>query len=489
MKINHNMSAYVANSQLLKNEDKLTASLERLSSGYRINHASDDAAGMAISAKMKVQIAALDQASRNASDGISVVETAEGALNEVTSMIQRMRELSVQAGNDTYGDDDIQALQDEIEQLKQEITRVSTDTEFNKMSVLDGSLGRRVYANNKGVSLMEASEQVNAGTYSVTLTADATQAIAKGGAGETANPADGTLSINGVKVSIASTDTADQIYEKIRTAGEKAGVNVLAIEDTTAGTNFTQYPETAGYPDTATYKLGDALYFVSDDYGSKESITIECDSPELSNYLFGTGTTDTTLAATAGKDAKLTLDAGFSSQATVNANGKDIVISDRGGFEMDFMLSSSLKSKAGANVAIDLSVTDIGTMTLQVGANAGQQVEISIPNMSSESLRIDGIDVTVEGGSEKAITALDKALAKVSSVRATMGAGENRLNYTTSSIGTTNENMNSALSRIEDVDMASEMSTYTQMNVLTQAATSVLAQANDIPEQVLQLLQ
>ena len=133
MKINHNVSAFVANANLLKNEDRLTSSLERLSSGYRINHASDDAPGMALSSKMKSQIAALDQASRNSSDGISVIETAEGALKEVTSLIQRMRELSVQAANDTNTQEDVDAIQAEIKQLTEEIDRVSRDTEFNKM--------------------------------------------------------------------------------------------------------------------------------------------------------------------------------------------------------------------------------------------------------------------------------------------------------------------------------------------------------------------
>ena len=148
MKINHNISAVITNHRLLNTENSLAASMEKLSSGLRINHAKDDAAGMAISTKMKAQIKGLDQASRNASDGNSILQTADGALNEVTSMIQRMRELAVQAANGTNTDDDKEAIQQEIDSLKEEINRVSTDTEFNTKTLFDGSLDTRVYADH-----------------------------------------------------------------------------------------------------------------------------------------------------------------------------------------------------------------------------------------------------------------------------------------------------------------------------------------------------
>ena len=148
MKINHNMSAVITNHQLLNNENSLSVSMEKLSSGLRINHAKDDAAGMAISTKMRAQIQGLNQASRNASDGNSILQTADGALNEVTSMIQRMRELAVQAANETNTDDDKESIQDEIESLKKEIDRVSTDTEFNTKTLFNGSLDTRVYGDH-----------------------------------------------------------------------------------------------------------------------------------------------------------------------------------------------------------------------------------------------------------------------------------------------------------------------------------------------------
>ena len=169
MQINHNISALIANGHLKRTNNALDKSLEKLSSGLRINHASDDAAGMAISQKMKTQIAGLEQASRNASDGISVIQTAEGALGEVQAMLQRARELSVQAANGTNTVEDKQAIQEEIEQLKKEIDRISTDTEFNTKPLLDGSVGRKSYSNNTGVKLISASDVVDPGKYNWTI--------------------------------------------------------------------------------------------------------------------------------------------------------------------------------------------------------------------------------------------------------------------------------------------------------------------------------
>ena len=183
MKVNHNMSAMIANNQLLRNETGLSESIERLSSGLKINHSSDDPAGMAIATKMKAQIKGLDQASRNASDGISVLDSADGALEEVTNMLQRMRELSVQAANSgVYSQDDQEAIQQEIESLTQEIGRISTDTEFNTKKLLDGSLDQRVYVNSRSVQRVDISDSVSAALYGMKVTQDARQAVLVGSA-------------------------------------------------------------------------------------------------------------------------------------------------------------------------------------------------------------------------------------------------------------------------------------------------------------------
>jgi len=206
MKINHNMSAVIANKQLLRTENGLTASLERLSSGLRINHASDDAAGMAIASKMNAQIKGLNQASRNASDGVSVLEVADGALNEVADMLQRMRELSVQAANETNTPDDLEAIQAEISSLTDEIDRVSRDTEYNTMNLLDGTQDIRVYPSVRGIDRIDISDNVEKGVYSVTVNAEAEHAVGEGIAAASTAPVtaaqEGKVVINGVEVEI-----------------------------------------------------------------------------------------------------------------------------------------------------------------------------------------------------------------------------------------------------------------------------------------------
>ena len=180
MRINHNISALKANNQLARTNKLLDASLERLSSGYRINSAADDSAGLAISEKMRTQIAGLEQASRNASDGISVIQTAEGALIEVESMLQRMRELSVQSANGIYTTEDRIAIQAEIDQLNEEITRISETTEFNTMTLLDGNIDRKSFSSNNSVTLISLSDTVSVGDYGIQITQDARQAVIVG---------------------------------------------------------------------------------------------------------------------------------------------------------------------------------------------------------------------------------------------------------------------------------------------------------------------
>jgi len=507
MKINYNLSAYVANAHLLRNEDKLTQSLERLSSGYKLNHAADDPAGMAISSKMKTQIRGLERASQNSSDGISLISTAEGALQEVTSILQRMRELSVQAGNDTYAQDDLKAMQDEIEALKEEINRVSSDTEFNKKTILDGSLASRVYANTRAVSRVEVSESVAIGDYNMILEADAAHAVVKAEAdpavlagyedvnGVVQIPA-GQMSINGVDITFEGGETSEQVYTMIRDAAEIGEVNAFVTDMDIADANvptkadLAASPETEGFTQDGTgYEFGKPLVFVSRDTGSNEEIVIEFSDNNIAAFFGMEAIQGETFV---GKDAVVTLDGEpFSEQATVTTHGETVVVTDRKGFSMKFDVAvGSLAADAPATQkAIALEVTNIGNMDLQVGANQNQIVSVDIPCMSAEALRVEDVDVTTVNGTNKALTAIDVALERVNSVRSRLGAAENRLNYAVDNLSETVLNLNAALSRIEDVDMAAEMSTYTQMNVLTQAATSVLAQANDVPQQTLQLLQ
>lgn len=464
MKINYNMSAVVTNNQLLRTEGNLTGAMEKLSSGLRINHAKDDPAGMAISNKMTLQIDGLKQASRNASDGTSVLQTADGALDEVTSIVQRMRELAVQAASDSNTQSDKTAAQQEVTSLKAEINRVSKDTEFNTKNLLDGTLDRRVYANN--ASRISTSDYVEAGQYQVTVATAATKASLNASAAEfgsltSAVGATGSISINGSKVDISATDTYEQAFEKIRDAAETGET----VADIGTGTD-------AG-----------KLMLTSSSYGSQASIDVEISNITLANAL---GFSSTTPATASGTDATIDLTSGFSTSATASVDGNHAVITDKDGFEFSFLIQDDY---ANTTSPINFDVTDIGSMTLQIGANEDQTVDVTIPKINTETLYLDDIDLTTVNGADTAISRLDDALARVSAVRSSIGASSNRLDYAVESLDATNENVTSALSRIEDVDMAEEMSEYTQQNVLQQASISVLTQANDMPQQVLQLLQ
>lgn len=492
MRINYNVSAAIANKHLLGIENNLSTSMERLSSGLKINHSKDNPAGMAISNKMQAQINGLNRASQNASDGISVIQISDGALNEVTSILQRMRELSVQAASDaTMSLEDRRAIQDEIDSLKDEVDRISTDTEYNTKTLLDGSLDTRVYTEH--ASRVQVSDQIEAGSYGVTIAAAATQAELTSSTdfNSTAQVgASGTMSINGSLVEISATDTYAEAYEKIREAA-------------TVG-------ETQAVRDEAT----GAVTFTSDAYGVEANIEISFDNEDLANaigldaangyamvedtennrWVYGKAETDSTTGETnivvpAGtnmeiKDATGALGlTGFTSSATVATDGNRVTITDIGGVSLSFL------AEAGYTGDIEFEVTDIGTMTLHIGANTDQNMEVRIPEVSCTSLYIDDLDVTTVNGGGRAITKLDEAIAQVSDVRARLGAYENRLEYSTNSLDAFEENMTGAFSRLTDVDMAEEMTNYTHQNVLNQAAISVLTQANDLPQQILQIMQ
>lgn len=180
MRIGTNVAAIVANNALQKSQNNLSTSIQRLSSGYKINGSKDDAAGCAISEKMRAQIKGLDQAGNNAKDGVSVISTAEGAINEIQSMLTRLKELSVQAANDVNSDDEREAIQKEINQINKEIDRISEQTEFNTQSLINGNLSRRVYSDLQGVNQLSVSDNYTAGIYGITVTEDARQAIAVG---------------------------------------------------------------------------------------------------------------------------------------------------------------------------------------------------------------------------------------------------------------------------------------------------------------------
>lgn len=584
MRINNNIPALNTNSQLTKNNSALDKSLEKLSSGLRINHAADDAAGMAISQKMKTQIRGLEQASRNGADGISVIQTAEGALAEVESMLQRMRELSVQAANGTNTAQDRNAIQLEIEKLNEEIKRISTDTEFNTKTLLNGDIDRKSYSDNNYINLISLSDGVDVNDYQITVTREPQKAsVATNNGGVLPNPITaneaGTIIINGQSVEIKVGDTPDVVFQKIRELGELSSVRVTAVTNAAQSTDGTN-AETGGYvPTTFDPATPNKLAFVSGDFGSSQKVNVVCENAALAGFLglpVG-GAEGTGVDAQATLKRKTEAEDGYDITATVKTDGDKITVSDRNGFEMKFEVkpgsiaaatnaaaprpgggggtaaattvsaavaggdvatavaaartaeagirnnaASTQAEKAaaaavlkrvenaakvpGANVAAlqaaataevaavstaraNVTVLEAGPMELQIGANEGQKMVIRIPEVSPKTLGIDKINISTEAGSQLAITAVSDAVSQVSAIRAKLGAYQNRLEHSIANTDVSSENLTEALSRIEDVNMATEMAKYTQMNVLVQAGTSMLAQANQRPQNVLTLLQ
>jgi flagellin len=412
MVINTNLSALNTYNQLNKNSNLMNSSLEKLSSGYAINSAADDAAGLAISEKMRGQIRGLDQASANAQDGISMVQTAEGALEETTEILQRMRELAVQSASDTNTDDDRTAIQDEMDALVEEINRIADTTEFNTKKLLDGSMGSAVAA---------ATANVQTNTALNSTTTDATTL-------------DSLTDADGNSLGISTGDTISVSYIK----------------------NGATYTDTISVTDATTQDLAD---------------------------LFGGTNAATDIALTADTDG---IAATAATEGTTNAiYGLTITVTDSDGDTRTAAtnaLSSFTQTTAAQNQRAD------GEATILIGANTGQSIQIDIDDMSAGSLGVEGLQVSSQGAADVAITAIDTATQTVSSMRSKLGAIQNRLEHTINNLTTTSENLTAAESRIRDVDMASEMADYTKLSVITQAATAMLAQANQQPQQVLSLL-
>jgi flagellin len=374
------MNALNAHRNMTGNTVNSGKSMEKLSSGLRINRAGDDAAGLAISEKMRGQIRGLDQASRNAQDGISLIQTAEGALTETHSMAQRIRELAVQANNGTNNDDDLSEIQKEITQLNAEITRVAEKTEFNTKTLLTGKLGVKA--------------------------------------------ADGIVTMDNLKA---------------------AGISV----------------------DAGGVKTGSTLTFTLD---GKNSISVS------------DGTTTQKIA--------------IDPEAIKAGQTLDF---DKIGLKMSFSADVNLSNGVGGDTISAKNITTTGNNTsFQIGANSATTLDISINNMSADALGkgasgrvtdLSKVNVTSAGaGFDENIKVIDQAIKEVSAQRSQLGAWQNRLEHTINNLNTSSENLTAAESRVRDVDMAKEMMNFSKNNILSQAAQAMLAQANQQPQGVLQLL-
>lgn len=370
MRINYNVSAMTANNSLKRSDNALAKSLERLSSGIKINRAKDNAAGLAIAKRMHAQLEGLSVAGDNANDGVAVVEIADGALGEIHDMLQRISELAVKGANGTISDGDREAIEAEVAQLKEGIEQVVEVTEYNGQKLLDGSFDLKGYTDDINVKVDYYSDTVTAKDYTIT-----------------ALPV--TLDANG------------NIVENTTTVANNIGLGP-------------EFPA-----------------------GSKVS----------------------------------------------NVDGNIVTITNNNGFDMRLAIQGT------PTTPLNINITGYGDMSIQIGANEGQMLDMRIPYVSLNNIGIADTSFTTQEGCKDALGKMENAIGYISSVRSRLGAYQNRLESTVDSLDVTYESMTGAYSRIMDTDMSKEMTEYTNLQVLAQAGTSMLAQANERPSQVLQLLQ
>lgn len=582
MRINNNIQALNTYNRLTINNDALSKSVEKLSSGLRINRAGDDAAGLAISEKMRAQIRGLNQAQRNAQDAISLIQTAEGALNEVHSILQRMRELAVQAANDTNTETDRAEIQKEINQLTSEINRIGNTTEFNTMKLLDGSRtitmknvttstqkiengpGGNIKVNySMGVTITSGSETAwqNAIKNGITIGSDPT-------AGEKIDWANIDLttaatvtvtktSTGDLQVGIVATDASGNKFnystlidaDTIKN-GASGGVYTVNFHGVSFDLNVDAFSSIANNTNvkidlqnalgsTSNDKDVTGTYGLIHDYTDSSqaakfnTFTIDGTNPALVGAKYvqvgfnGTNMTVTVYA----EDGTTKLLEDVFTPVTAPSNVGDKLSYEENGIKFEVELIAGSNGAAITQFTtkkLDISslvakLTTVNTTTsvvdkdnsliMQIGANASQTISVTINDMRASALGVSSTaggsgftaTKTVTNGTDNnvveyalsvltaqdasnAITKIQSAIEAVSAERSKLGAYQNRLEHTINNLGTAAENLTAAESRIRDVDMAKEMMNYTKNNILMQAATAMLAQANQLPQAVLQLL-
>lgn len=374
MKVNSNIQAMFAQSILSANEEKMAKSTQKMSSGYKLNRAMDNPAGMAITNRMRAQLSSLERATKNSKNAINAIQTAEGALSEIESMLQRMNELSIQGSNGTMSSSDRLAIQEEVDQLVSEINRISKNTTYNSQNLLDGTQDLKAFSRpSKNISVRNYNELMDVGKYEISVGAD------------------------GLVTSL-----------------------------------------------------------------TKDGATIDIAAQEVVEFV--------------DKDGNTT---GYSTKIHT-ANGAELTFETKG-------------DSGATNVELD--ITGYGGMKIQVGAEEGQEIQVVIPEVSLRMLNfvdLDGnrtLDLRTEEGATKAISQIASAIDYVSAARSKLGAYQNRIENTVTNLDVTTENLTESYSTIKDIDMAEGMVEYTTLQVLIQAGTSMVAQANEQPQQALQLLQ
>lgn len=506
MRINHNIASLNTYRQLSSNNALGAKSLEKLSSGLRINRAGDDAAGLAISEKMRSQIRGLDQASSNAQTGISLVQTAEGALNETQSILQRMRELSVQSATDTNTSSDRTKLQAEMDQLAKEITRISNSTEFNTKNLLAGGLSTTLHigANaNQNVSMSIGA--MDAKTLGVAGSIVSTTVTNGSDLGTTMNVTSSSEGINGYYVNIAkvaATNTSGVAGGTVNTTATAGGA-YTGSSDTTVTlrvTGVTANKVTAAEYSTdggATWTNAGALL---DSSGANGIFTYQGATLTMTTHADVT-TSQPTLRYSAALTAQyMNVQLGSTSTggtvgtaAKMYNNQTSVLVGDSATDRMATVGIAAASTYSAAFTAVQATGT---TYTANSSAAIAQTTQASTSatiaadgSVAVAAVAQKGLNISSQGAANNAITTIDRAIDSVSGARSQLGGMQNRLEHTINNLGTSSENLTASESRIRDVDMAKEMMEYTKMSILSQAATAMLAQANQQPQGVLQLLQ
>lgn len=506
--INTNIPSLTAQRNLNSSQSEAATSLQRLSSGLRINSAKDDAAGLAISSRLTTQVQGLNQAVRNANDGISLAQTAEGALGETTNILQRMRELSIQSANSTNSSSDRAALQAEVNELLSEVNRISSNTTFNGVNLLDGTFTSKSFqvGANAGetisVSIAGAGTS-DLGNYKVSQT-NATNNLGTGSVtvGTTA-PAGGigaqTLTVGGqsgsASVSIGAGARTFAIAADVNAETESTGVSATAItnakldsiEDGTVSFSLQTSDGGTAANITAAVASGDLtdLRTAINDVSGTTGITAEID---------GTG-----LKLTQADGKNIVIETYLNSGNTADATGATIVALDASGAAvgvaqaLDGDSDGTNPNNDSATVSGTITFNASGSFTVQssVNAAAGSILNNGTANASVSSIQdtLATVNISTAAGAQDALAVLDASLEAVNGIRANLGATQNRFESTISNLSTTAENLTAARSRIQDADFAQETATLARAQVLQQAGISVLSQANAAPQNVLALLQ
>lgn len=502
--INTNVSSLTAQRNLNRSQDSLAVALQRLSSGLRINSARDDAAGLAISERFSTQIRGLNQAIRNANDGVSLAQTAEGALQESGNILQRIRELAIQSANSTNSASDRQALQSEVNQLKTELNRISSTTTFNGLSILDGTFQNQTFqvgansgtANTISVSIT-ATDTASIGNNAVSAANDDNQegtgstSAAAATLAATTSPVEAqTLTIGSTfgiaNVSVLDASSAETVATAINAASGTTGVTATAETTATLGTlsadgtvSFSLVTGTGSATISATVTTGDLSNLAT----------------EINNF---TGTTGVSATATAGT---LTL---------TQSDGKDIGVENfvHSGDAAETIVYTGSSEGTGVTLTGPTGGTPAGTDsayatgTISLNSSVAFSVESSVADSAGSILNtgaatsvassltaVSSVDISSASGATSALAVLDQALQTISGIRADLGAVQNRFLSTISSLSAASENASAARSRIRDADFAAETAELTRAQILQQAGISILTQANAQPQLALSLLQ